>query len=62
MPGLAQWWENYDMAKYRFVGELDAEKAELALALIAKKYNFADPNFKVLDEELEDSLINLTLL
>ena len=50
------------MAKYRFIGELDAEKAELILTLIAKKYDFADPNFKVLDEELEDSLTNLTLL
>ena len=50
------------MARYRFVGELDAEKAELALALIVKKYDFIDPNFEVLDKELEDSLTNLTLL
>ena len=62
LPGPAQWWENYNMAKYGFVRELDAEKAELMLALMAKKYDFADPNFKVLDKELEDSLINLTLL
>ena len=50
------------MAKYRFIRELDAEKAELALTLITKKYDFIDPNFKVLDKELEDSLTNLTLL
>ena len=36
--------------------------AELTLTLIAKKYNFADPNFKVPDKELKDSLTNLTLL
>ena len=50
------------MAKYGFVGELEVEKAELALALMVKKYDFTDPNFKVPDKELEDSLINLTLL
>ena len=50
------------MARYRFIRELDAEKAELALTLMAKKYNFIDPNFKVLNKELEDSLTNLTLL
>ena len=50
------------MAKYGFIRELDVEKAELILALIVKKYNFADSNFKVLDKELKDNLINLTLL
>ena len=50
------------MARYRFVRELNTEKAELILALIAKEYNFASPNFKVLDKQLEDSFINLTLL
>ena len=38
------------MARYRFVGEIDIEKAEAALTLMAKKYNFANPNFKVLDK------------
>ena len=50
------------MARYRFIRELDAEKAELALTLMAKKYDFINPNFEVPDKELEDSLINLTLL
>ena len=62
LPGPAEWWENYDMAKYGFVRELDAEKAELALALMAKEYDFASPDFEVPDEQLEDSLANLTLL
>jgi len=30
--------------------ELDAEKVELALALMAKEYNFISPNFEVLDK------------
>jgi hypothetical protein len=38
------------MARYRFVREIDAEKVEVALTLIAKEYNFANPNFKVLDK------------
>ena len=50
------------MARYGFVGEIDAEKAEAALALMAKKYDFANPNFEVPDEQLEDSLANLALL
>ena len=50
------------MVRYGFVGELDAEKAELALALMAKKYDFASPNFEVLNKQLENSLINLALL
>ena len=50
------------MARYRFIGEIDIKKAEVALALIAKEYNFANPNFKVLDKQLEDSLVNLALL
>ena len=50
------------MAKYGFVGELDVEKAELALALMAKEYDFMSPDFEVPDEQLEDSLANLTLL
>ena len=62
LPGPAEWWDNYDMAKYGFVGELDAEKAEFALALMAKKYDFASLNFEVPDKQLEDSLTNLTLL
>ena len=50
------------MARYRFVREINAEKVEAALALIAKEYNFANPNFKVPDKQLEDSLANLALL
>ena len=50
------------MAKYGFVGEIDAEKAEAALALMAKEYDFANPNFEVPDEQLEDSLANLALV
>jgi hypothetical protein len=38
------------MARYRFVREIDIEKAEAALALMAKEYNFVNPNFKVLDK------------
>ena len=38
------------MAKYKFVGELNVEKAELVLALMAKEYDFASPDFKVPDE------------
>ena len=38
------------MAKYKFIGEIDTEKAKTVLALIAKEYNFANPNFKVLDK------------
>ena len=38
------------------------EKAEAVLTLIVKEYNFINPNFKVLDKQLEDSLVNLTLL
>ena len=38
------------MAGYRFIRELDTEKVELTLALIVKDYNFASPNFKVLDK------------
>jgi len=62
LPGLIEWWENYNIARYGFVREIDAEKVEVALALIAKEYNFANPNFKVLDKQLEDSLANLALL
>ena len=50
------------MARYRFVREIDTEKVEAALALMAKEYNFANPNFKVPDKQLEDSLVNLALL
>ena len=50
------------MARYGFIREIDTEKVEVALTLIAKKYNFANPNFKVLDKQLEDSLANLALL
>ncbi len=38
------------MARYGFDRELDVEKAELRLALIAKEYNFASPKFKVPDK------------
>ena len=38
------------MARYGFVREIDVEKVEVALALIVKEYNFADPNFKVPDK------------
>ena len=38
------------MARYRFIREIDAEKVEAALTLIVKEYNFANPNFKVLDK------------
>ena len=38
------------MARYRFIREIDIEKVEAALALIAKEYNFTNPNFKVLDK------------
>ena len=38
------------MARYRFVIELDVKKTELTLTLIAKKYNFISPNFKVPDK------------
>jgi hypothetical protein len=38
------------MARYRFIGEIDIEKVEAALALIVKEYNFANPNFKVPDK------------
>ena len=38
------------MARYRFIREIDAEKAEVALALIVKEYNFINPNFKVPDK------------
>ena len=62
LPGPAGWWENYDMARYGFVGEIDAEKAEAALALMAKEYDFANPNFEVPDKQLEDILANLALL
>ena len=50
------------MARYRFVREIDTEKAEVALTLMVKEYNFANPNFKVPDKQLEDSLVNLALL
>ena len=50
------------MAKYGFIRELNVEKVELTLALMVKKYNFADLDFKVLDKELKDSLINLIFL
>ena len=50
------------MAKYRFIREIDMEKAEAALALIVKEYNFTNPNFKVLNKQLKDSLTNLALL
>jgi hypothetical protein len=62
LPGPAGWWENYDMARYGFVEEIDAEKVEAGLALMAKEYDFANPNFEVPDEQLEDSLVNLALL
>ena len=38
------------MARYRFIREIDIEKVEAGLALIVKEYNFANPNFKVLDK------------
>ena len=38
------------MARYGFVREIDAKKVEAALALMAKEYNFTNPNFKVLDK------------
>jgi len=38
------------MARYRFVVELDTEKVELMLALMAKEYNFMSPNFEVLNK------------
>ena len=50
------------MARYRFIRKLDIKKAKLILALIAKEYNFASSNFKVLDKQLENSFINLALL
>jgi len=50
------------MARYRFVRGIDAEKVEAALILIVKEYNFANPNFKVLNKQLENSLANLALL
>jgi len=50
------------MARYGFIREIDIKKAEAALTLIAKEYNFANPNFKILDKQLEDSLANLALL
>jgi len=50
LPSLVGWWENYNIARYGFVREIDTEKAEAALALIVKEYNFANPNFKVLDK------------
>ena len=50
------------MARYGFVREIDVKKAEVALALMAKEYNFANPNFKILDKQLDDSLVNLALL
>ena len=50
------------MARYRFIGEIDIEKTEAALALMVKGYNFVNPNFEVLDKQLEDSLANLALL
>ena len=62
LSGPAKWQENYNIAKYGFIGELDAGKAKFVLALIAKKYDFISPNFEVPDEQLENSLINLALL
>ena len=50
------------MARYGFVREIDAKKVEVALALMAKEYNFTNPNFEVPHKQLEDSLINLILL
>jgi len=50
------------MARYGFIREIDAEKAEAGLVLMAKKYDFANPNFEVLDKQLENSLANLALL
>ena len=38
------------MARYGFVRKLDAERAELGLALIVKEYNFTSPKFKVPDK------------
>ena len=38
------------MARYGFVGEIDTEKVEAALALMAKEYDFANPNFEVPDK------------
>ena len=64
MPGPAQWWENYDLDKYGFVGALDSKKAEQALVLMAKKYNFSSSAFQIPAEalSLEESLVNLVLL
>ena len=50
------------MARYGFIREIDTEKVEAALTLIVKGYDFVNPNFKVLDKQLEDSLANLALL
>ena len=50
------------MAKYRFIREIDIKKAKAALALMVKEYNFTNPDFKVLDKQLKNSLANLALL
>ena len=50
------------MAKYGFVREIDIKKIKTVLTLIVKKYNFINPNFKVLDKQLKDNLTNLALL
>ena len=56
------WWENYNITKYGFIKEIDVEKVEAILALMAKEYDFVNPNFEVPDEQLEDSLANLALV
>ena len=38
------------MAKYKFIKEINTEKVKAILILIIKEYNFANPNFKVLDK------------
>ena len=62
LPSLVGQWENYNIARYRFIREIDTEKVEVVLTLMAKEYNFANPNFKVADKQLENSLANLAFL